>query len=432
MSTALHCDHQIVVIRPSDDWTMDDEDLRLLAAELDPVPTPAEVSKWPHQLKAQRRLQLHRKRMIRLRTRRAAEKKTTLEEFQSLEPELQKRIADLRRTGVRSGNGEIAHIQRDMQRLVLERELLRQESVTLRQNLSRHQKYAMVIQVACPGAVPAAFDEDLTAQSTNPERGHLTVRCIGPEWQTVQKRAGYRVHVPEGLPSFVFHPFSQQEFDAVLGRHDSNARSDASQLAHDGNYLGWEVSRGANVPGNHWLLGHVRCKKRLNRSIDSVLNSMKRDDGTSKWPITPTAEDVHLTGEISTQTLQHLDENSYVMLSNYPGSPTIRYMCLVRQSPWKFVLGKRAQTFYFVVADSEANRRSRDAASATKDEVCWITDEGGYSLTLEEVDDKTVDVIFHSFAYFTTEEQALHHFLMFGRIVTRWEQLVMSLNLLQC
>ncbi|ETP16263.1 hypothetical protein F441_09111, partial [Phytophthora nicotianae CJ01A1] len=77
-----------------------------------------------------------------------------------------------------------------------------------------------------------------------------------------------------------------------------------------------------------------------------------------------------------------------------------------------------------------ANARTREVELTSDDNVRWITDEGGYSLTLTEVDESSVEVVFDSLGCFESEEQARGHFIMFDRLVTRWDQLVTSSNLL--
>ncbi|KAG3064283.1 hypothetical protein PI124_g22432 [Phytophthora idaei] len=83
-------------------------------------------------------------------------------------------------------------------------------------------------------------------------------------------------------------------------------------------------------------------------------------------------------------------------------------MCLIERSKLKRLEGKRILKFYYVIGDSKANARSRGVKSTGQDDVQWITDKGGYSLTLSD---------------FESEEQARGHFIVFGHIVTWWDQL---------
>ncbi|KAK1943045.1 hypothetical protein P3T76_005682 [Phytophthora citrophthora] len=315
-----------------------------------------------------------------------------------------------------------------MQRLVLEREVLREESVSLRQKVAKYERFLRIIQSASRQVAPAPEND---SNPTGPKGTNATVRCIEAKWQSVQEEAGHRVYF-DGRPSFFFHPFSSREFDDVLCRHAMHSSIDSSLLMFKGKYLGWGIYTGRNIQGKQYLIDHVRCSKTLGRSMDSILNGMKRDDGSSKWPIIPTARDVGVKAEISTQTVQYFDENKYVIVLDYSGDVKIRYLCLVQRSKSQQIDGKHVVKFYFVLGDSEANVRGRDAELPAENEVHWITDEAGYSLTLREVDNDEVEVSFDSFACVKSEEEARSHFIKFGIVVTRWEQLVLSSNLLKC
>eukprot|EP00644_Phytophthora_capsici_P008982 jgi/Phyca11/541266/estExt2_Genewise1Plus.C_PHYCAscaffold_60415 len=313
-----------------------------------------------------------------------------------------------------------------MQRLVLEREVLREESVSLRQEIAKYERFLRIIQTASRQVAPAVE----TPKPTESTCTNAIVRCIEARWQAVQEQAGHRVYF-DGRPSFFFHPFSNHEFDDVLRRYDVGSLIDLSQLRFTGKYLGWEIYTRNNLQGKHYLIDHVRCSKTLGKSMDSILNSMKRDDGSSKWPIIPTPRDLGVKAAISTQTVQSFDETKYVIVLDYSGAIKIRYLCLIQQSKSQCVNGNRVEKFYFALGDSEANARGRDAELPAENEVYWITEESGYSLTLREVGDNEVEATFDSLACVKCEEEVQSHFIKFGNVVTRWEQLVMSSNLLK-
>ncbi|GMF19495.1 unnamed protein product [Phytophthora lilii] len=186
-----------------------------------------------------------------------------------------------------------------------------------------------------------------------------------------------------------------------------------------GNSSGGTSTMEQRCKGAKWMLGHMRCSKRLNRSLGAVLGAMTCEDGSGKWPVTPTARDIGITAEIRIQTLQQFDDSPYIIVRSYSGDINFRYMCLVQQRECDPIDGKRVLKFYYVVGDSEANGRSRTAATSSEQEVVWITD-GGYSLTLIEVDDDAVDAEFNSFGCCAAGVGPLHN------VRPRWEQLVMS------
>ncbi|KAL4106528.1 hypothetical protein PRIC1_004579 [Phytophthora ramorum] len=402
-----------------------DDTVAVLALDLT-TPSRGAVRKWPQELKDKRKTELHVKRMSRFRDRKTNESKTMQQEHLRLEHELENRIGELRRTGVSPDHEGGPRLQRELQRLVLEREYLREESVAIRQKITQHLKFKQVIQSASNTLAVENFP------SAGGQESDVTVRYVDSKWQPVQEQTGRWVHFTNGKPPFFFYPFSRQEFDAVLRVHDSNASTDSEDLVWFGKFLGWSVYHGTLRPGKSWLIGHARFSKRMERSFDTLLNGMYRDDGTCKWPIMPTARDIGVTAEIGIQTPQELDDNSSVVARSYSGGVNFRYLCLVHRSQIQLQDGgKRVLKFYYVVGDSEPNARSRAADPTSQDDVCWVTDEGGYSLTLTEVDDTFADVSFDSLACLKSEETALGHFIMFGHIATRWEQLITSSNLLK-
>ncbi|ETP02030.1 hypothetical protein F441_20810 [Phytophthora nicotianae CJ01A1] len=413
-------------VNNSVEWTVDAEDFDLFATESDPEPTRAEIRKWPQALKDMRKLELHRRRMARFRNRRAVKKNDMNEEYRRLEQKLEQRLAALHRNKKCDGNGGIDSVQLQMQQLVLEHESLREEHVKLQQELARFQKLALMIQ----SARNSVLNDNNVTNSTE-MHSEVTVRCIESKWQPVQQQSGFRVHFPQASPSFFFHPFTREEFDDILRCHDKNTARNSSYLAWAGVYLGWKVYHGALTPGKDFLIAHVRCSKRIHCSIDSMMDRLISQDGSSKWPIMPTARDIGVRAEINIQTLQKFDEDTYVIVRNYTGGANFRYMCLVQRSEIELLDGKRKFKFYYVLGDSKANARSRDAELTGQDDVQWVTERGGYSLTLSEVDDSSIDLVFDSLGCFKSEEHALGHFTMFGRIVTRWDQLVFASNLLK-
>ncbi|KAF1776220.1 hypothetical protein GQ600_6888 [Phytophthora cactorum] len=71
----------------------------------------------------------------------------------------------------------------------------------------------------------------------------------------------------------------------------------------------------------------------------------------------------------------------------------------------EMVEGKWKFKFYYFIGDSKVNARSREVESTSQDEVQWITEEGGgHSLTLTEVNESSVDVVFDSLGCFESEE----------------------------
>ncbi|KAJ8558907.1 hypothetical protein ON010_g8544 [Phytophthora cinnamomi] len=151
--------------------------------------------------------------------------------------------------------------------------------------------------------------QDLDIEAAE-ESNTVTVRCVNSERQVVNEKAGRRVDFPGGEPLLFFHPFSEQEFNVILSRHDFNSSAEESDTHCVGTFLGWNIYHGAIIQGEEWMIDHVRCSKRIERSIDTMLHDMRREDGNSKCPVIPTSRDQGMDTEISIQTLQTFNEDS--------------------------------------------------------------------------------------------------------------------------
>ncbi|KAL4158878.1 hypothetical protein PRNP1_004652 [Phytophthora ramorum] len=401
------------------------DDDSVTALELDLyAPSRAAVRKWPQELKDKRKTELHNQRALRSRNKKTSENAAMQQERRRLERELENRISELRRTGVGRDTEGVPQVQRELQRLVLEREDLREESVALRHEITQRLKFRRVVQSATEKLAVENFSPSGSEQASD-----VTVRYIDSTWQPVQEQAGRWVHFTNGKPSFFYFPFSRHEIDTVLRLHDSKASTASEKLILFGKFLGWSVYHGTLLQDKNWHLD--RFSKRVERSFDSLLNGMYRNDGTCVWPIMPTARDFEVTAEIDIQTTQKLDKNSSVVMRSVSGNLHFRYMGVIHRAQIQLLDdGKRVLKFYYVVGDSKANERSRAADTMSQDDVRWITDERGFSLTLAEVDGASVDVTLDSLAYLDGTQNAFINFIMLGHMATRWEQLVLLSNLL--
>ncbi|KAL4158880.1 hypothetical protein PRNP1_004654 [Phytophthora ramorum] len=289
------------------------------------TPSRATVRKWPQELKDKRRMKLHNIRMSRFRNKKASENVVMQQERRRLERVLENRIGELRRTGVGRDTEGVPQVQRELQRLVLEREDLREESVALRHEITQRLKFRRVVQSATNKLAVENFSPDGSEKEND-----VTVRYIDSTWQPVQEQAGRWVHFSNGKSSFFFFPFSRHEIDTVLRLHDSKASTVSEKLILFGKFLGWSVYHGTLLQGKTWH--HDRFSKRVERSFDSLLNGMHRNDGTCVWPIMPTARDFEVTAEIDIQTTQKLDDSSFVIMRSYSGDFHFRYMGVIHRA----------------------------------------------------------------------------------------------------
>ncbi|KAG6612361.1 ATP-binding Cassette (ABC) Superfamily [Phytophthora cinnamomi] len=183
---------------------LNEEDTSFLSFMLDTSPTRASVRKWPEDLKAQRKMELHSKRMARFRSRKTTELHMMQNEHKRLDRELEDRIDALRRAGVCGAS----LVQNELQRLVLEREMLRQESIELQQEIAKHLKFQQIIQSSSETLVPRVSPANCLSNCKS-NVGSFTVRRIESLWTPVEGEAGRHVEFTGGEPPFFFHPFSR-------------------------------------------------------------------------------------------------------------------------------------------------------------------------------------------------------------------------------
>ncbi|KAG7382057.1 hypothetical protein PHYPSEUDO_005323 [Phytophthora pseudosyringae] len=253
------------------------------------------------------------------------------------------------RPGRIASEGGVSKVQPHIQRLVLEREALREEKVALHQEITQYLKFQQQLQ-SSSGALAAPIRRSRPSDGDK-QVYDVTVRCVKSEWKPVKEEAGRWVNFQSGEAPFLFHPFTRAAFDSILCRQED---------------------------------------------VDEVQRAMCHADGTNEWPILPASRNLGLAESIAIQTLQEFDDESHVIVRSFPGQVNIRYLGLVRCGKWEIVGSKRALKYSFVIADSPANARSRNAEPDQMN-VRWI-DQGGAFLTLTEVSETAVQVEFNHWA----------------------------------
>ncbi|KAL4106513.1 hypothetical protein PRIC1_004564 [Phytophthora ramorum] len=347
--------------------------------------------------------------MVKFRLRKKEKNNWLCGELRRLESEMKWRRENLRRTkAINSAGCEQSKIGA-LQFLVDEKEALHEQNVALRANLEKHK----------------LFDEVLLAES------HVLTKKNELLLPSRNKEDGWRVHFPGGEPSFHFHPFTRGDFDAVVNACRTKPPSNLPSVRLAGAFLGWDVyqATATSVLGSQALLARARFTKRLHCSLRFAFEAMS-DKDMDTWPhlVIPMNWGGLRAGRSTTRVLQHFDANGCVMVCNVQAQVDLRYICFAQRSPWTEQDGKRVVTYMTVIADSEANRRSR-SAEANPDEVEWVT-EGGSILTLTEADDNSIDVVYDHWGDSHDALHAQYMFVQWTHWILRWEQMVMPSSLL--
>ncbi|OWZ16786.1 hypothetical protein PHMEG_0009378 [Phytophthora megakarya] len=354
--------------------------------------------------------------MVRFRSRRAVKQQAMKEEHRQLEQELKRRVSQLTLIGEVSPKGGVMAS-------VLEREILREENVSLRDKILKHLQLQQTIQT-CSATLHQPVWSDVSLKCD------MTVHFVKSEWKTVKAQVGAWVTFDNRESPFYFRPFTRQAFESILRRKENKFRGGSSNYCLAKEFLGWEVMHAPTHLRNadHSLLHHVRYSKVLKCSIDEIQDGMRRADGTSEWPILPTAKSLGLSDNITVHTLQQFDNDSRVIVRNFPGHVNSRYLGLVKCNSWEEVNGKRVLKYSFVIADAATNASSHEV-EPDHSNIQWVN-EGGALLRLVEVDETLVEAEFNYWAICKLEAQAQIHFITFCHNVWRWEQLVTPTRLL--
>ncbi|OWZ16258.1 hypothetical protein PHMEG_0009972 [Phytophthora megakarya] len=383
---------------------------------INPFPTRADVRKCPQNLEDQRKMELHSRRMARFRSRKAAKLQAMEDEHRHLEQELKCRVSQLTHIG------GVSRARSGVKQLVLERETLRGESVALHERIATHLRFQRAIQTSSGLLTHATLHVSSDSDTA--------VSMVKSQWKTAMVEAGRWVSFHNGAPPFYFRPLTRQTFESILKQKENEFLKDSSSLNLAGTFLGWQVFHAPlkRREEGQSLVGHTRYTKVLQCTIDEIQNAMRQADGTSEWPILPTARRLGVSDFITVQTLQQFDNEAHVIVRNFPGNVNIRYLGLVKSNTLEVKYGKRVLKYSFVIADSVTNGRNRDEET-DQHKIQWV-DEGGAFLTLHEVDESSVKVEFNNWVSCMSAVQVDTHFITFGEIVTRWEQLVTSSGLL--
>ncbi|KAE8975584.1 hypothetical protein PR003_g26408 [Phytophthora rubi] len=350
----------------------------------------------------------HRDTMVVFRRKAKEKQKNLRSEHRRLEEHLKQLMT---RKGAAASNCTKTHqpLTLRLHQFAVEIEALRKEKLELRKQLALHTSFHKVL---------------LSTSTNQPDEGGsiLPTNDAAPDW---------RVYFPGGEPSFHFYPFTRSDFDAVVDSCATELTYKYSATNRAGDFIGWNVHH-AVVPSkldSSFLLARARFTKRVHCSLPAAFEAMNHEEINS-WPLIVMQMNwsgVSSSGA-STVLLQQFDDNTFVLVHNVRSDFNLRYLCVVHRSRWTERDGKRAVTYAMVIADSEANKRSR-LAEMNDDEVKWV-EEGGAHLTFIEAEDNTIDVVYEHWGSCEDALHARYLFVQWANYALRWEQMVLSSKLL--
>ncbi|OWY95786.1 hypothetical protein PHMEG_00034125 [Phytophthora megakarya] len=312
-----------------------------------------------------------------------------------------------------------------VRRLTLESEELRQENAKLHHKIQKHVRFWSLSSQALV-TIASFSDEDPSRQTLEDARKNCP-------WLGHPDK-GWRVHFPNGEPSFFFQPFTKSEFDAAIKHYHELTAEWEPRLSTAGQLFGWTMSHTpiTRRPDNSFVTC-ARFTTRICCSLDD-LDRLLTTSGIDEWPllVTPPIWRTDQRTSVNTQVLQEIDLNSHVMVCNIPGKIHKRFFQLTkRQVTVDEVSGKRSIYFVATAADSKSNTQCRDAEELHR-EVQWIL-EGGHSIMFTEVNPKTVDIVYDHWAVCESELHGRHLFIRWAHYVTScyWSEKLLIPKLLK-
>ncbi|KAG6612472.1 malate dehydrogenase [Phytophthora cinnamomi] len=397
------------------------------------------AGKWTEEDEREWKRQQHRENMVFFRRKKKEQQAELRTEHQQLEQRLQQHLAMQRRAASRASQSQRYVTSRDKQHaavchLIAETEALKIENVALQDQINKHktlqENAGDGLESDITETTSSVASRDDSSSDSSVSGGSLSAGSSSSSSslsQLISLQRGWRVNFSGGEPSFHFHPFAKEQLDAIREGYDAKFAV-LPPLNHVGDMLGWEVERAPLIqhPTLKVLVTRVRYTKRIHCAGGSAHATMDKLDADS-WPVLTTPElwrRIH-NGSVTSQVLQAVDEDTFVLVRNAPERSlgvTIRYLNLVSRRRVQYPGGRRSITYAMVVVTSAANQRSREAEPECLD-VHWIN-EGGAYMTLSQIDHDTLEVVYDHCSGCMSEQHAQHCLVDWGHIVIRWEQLV--------
>lgn len=400
------------------------------------------AGKWTEEDEKEWKRQQHRENMVFFRRKKKEQQAELRSQHQQLELRLQQHLAMQRRAASRASTSrhEITNTSQKqgvLRDLVAEREALKTENAALRDEIDKHEKLRDFVRESSEGLRSHAQQRVSSASSQEGSNSDSsTSTCSSSSSSSVaefmMQHRGWRVQFPGGEPSFHFHPFTKPQLDAIRQGYDSRFAVNP-HTEEVGSLFGWQVKRAPLVqhPTLNVLVSRVRYSRRIHCAGGSAQATMKQLDSDS-WTVLTTPElwaRIH-NNSMTSQVLQVLDEDTHVLVRNtFERSmrTNVRYLNLVSRRRTQHDDGRRSITYAMVVVTSDANRRSQEAEPHR--DVYWVN-EGGAYMTLSQIDDTTLEVVYDHCSGCMSEQHAQFCLIEWGHIVVRWEQLVTPSRLL--
>ncbi|OWZ23702.1 hypothetical protein PHMEG_0001387 [Phytophthora megakarya] len=385
------------------------------------------TEKWAQEAKTQWRRHQKSEMMVRIRANKKEAIKQLRSERDALELQVKQQLnafASQRATADEPLNEE-ERVRLAVRRLALEGDNLRQENAKLRHKLQKHARFWSMSSQAF--VTIAYYSDEIPMRQTLDDARKKNPRLPHPD-------EGWRVHFPNGEPSFYFQPFTRSEFDAAIKHYHELAAEWEPTLSAAGQLFGWAVSLApvSRRPGNSFVTC-ARFTTRVCCALDAADRVLVTSD-INKWRlvVTPPGYRADQRASVNTQVLQEFDKDAQVMVFNIPGKTHTRFFHVhQRQVTVNEASGQRAVVFTAMAADSKANARCRDAEELQHN-VRWIR-EGGHTVKFTEVNHNTIEIVCEHWAVCESELQARHLYIRWAHAIAAsyWSDQLMLPKLLK-
>ncbi|KAJ8550249.1 hypothetical protein ON010_g10821 [Phytophthora cinnamomi] len=288
------------------------------------------TSAWMKEVKTEWKQLQRRETLVRFRANKKQRSAHMRCERDRLEREVKQRLAALHTTSVEDPGETGGGTSVTVCRLALESEVLRTENVEMHQKLQQLKRLWSLVHegVVDVNASPMKHLTDVNVYEASKASVWVSYR---PE-----NKHGWRVHFPNGEPSFYFHPLTRPEFDAIY-KASLDVFARMPQLLHPvGTLFGWTVYQDplTRSPLDNSLVAHTKLSMWVGFSLEEV-DALVLNSSLTWMPliVVPLGWSDKQCDAVSVEVLQEFEKDAYIMVCNIPGKTHLRYLQVIGRQP---------------------------------------------------------------------------------------------------
>ncbi|KAK1943021.1 hypothetical protein P3T76_005658 [Phytophthora citrophthora] len=388
---------------------------------------PASKALWEAVMREQWQREQKRRRMVRWRLQKKESVASMLQERRHLERKLHQRLFEAR---VATDELVPTTIDEAFRLSTIELASLKRENLVLQETIAQHMKFEAMLDKDTKEILYPISEKESALKPATMTTTKAKAK-LQPKPLQLPSDGGWRVHFPNGEPSFYFTPFTRSHFDEILSNNDVAYAQHHPCTAAIGKILGWDVDYAplATRADGSSCIAHTRFTRQLKCSLDTAERILSHLD-KRLWPVLAAQRSWGRTqsGGVQCQVLQSFTKNEHVIAYNIPGPVNLRYIALARNVRERNSEGKRVDKYILTIGDSKASANNRDVENSQ--DVQWVL-EGGMYMTITEVDAETINIVFDNWVECLNESHGRELYVDWVRFPFGLEQHVSPVRLLR-